>query len=586
MASPCTATYHGFRTTPRAADAWWCLNRILQKDGSEASDASWTQGSCSNSVAASKGTHDGGDAGDATKFNGLKRVKFGRLIGMNIHLRRAIKNVWVEHVHWTLLFSSTVSGAAQAQNDVWVARFGNGLADGRKAIDFLPDSSRIKFVRKDTGTWMAKAATAGYSQPGAKKARWLVDREKGWTFESIGVVSIDGVEYLFNDNATFYPAADFVAWISDWVKQEQTFEVVTPTEGYAKMWSVTKPDTLREPGYVIKSIGRSTVGKVGVSTVNGTWYGASDLKGVASEVVNPEPPTPPVTPPTPAAKSYDLVHATQNAIALRLSPTNVKKVGDWKKGATFATRVPLMVGLLPADINTLSVQEIGSKAEAHVFDTALKAAKGGEWSDWLEGDYWDISQANIWNTRTHRRVDAGAFDVRPAGPGSSHDRWGWVELEHIETKIRHLEFAVHAIAGTGESYSKQREAQFVDGFTQAEKIRLNKGGIAALVSGDTNNAIGDPYDGPGRAALRKGWLDAELSPCPGVNVQWQSSNGLDANRAQNKRQIDRTFARGPIEFLERRVGVPLKSGRISLPAGIWPSDHWPVITRSRIYSPK
>jgi hypothetical protein len=209
MASPCTARVQGKRSTPRGRDAWWCLNQILQHRKHEKSDATWVQGSCSTSVGASAGTHAGGDAGDVTWFDIFNRVKFGRLIGFNIHARRAIKRLWSAHGHWTLLFSATISGAGQRQNNVWYARFGNGLADGRKALDFLPDSSRIKFIRKETRRHYVKSGgTKGYSQPGAKEKRKVVDRDGGWDFEPIGVCEEGGKQYLFNASPTFYPLAE------------------------------------------------------------------------------------------------------------------------------------------------------------------------------------------------------------------------------------------------------------------------------------------------------------------------------------------------------------------------------------------
>lgn len=182
----------------------------MQHRGHEKSDATWLQGSCSTSVRQSAGTHAGGDAGDHTKFNWPNRVKFGRLIGGNIHFRRALYRVWIAHIHWTLLFSATVSASAQRQNNHWYNKpFGNGLADGRKALDFLPDSPRIKFIRKDTRRYYAKSSgVTGYSQPGARAARKVVDRDAGWSFEAIGVCEVDGKQYVFNASPTFYPIAD------------------------------------------------------------------------------------------------------------------------------------------------------------------------------------------------------------------------------------------------------------------------------------------------------------------------------------------------------------------------------------------
>lgn len=211
MASPCTARVQGKRSTPRGKDAWWVLNTILQHRGHERSDATWLQGSCSTAVGASAGTHAGGDAGDVTKYGWANRVKFGRLIGFNIHFRRALYKVWIAHIHWTLLFSSTVSRQAQAQNNHWYNRpFGNGLANMQKALDFLPDSNRIKFIRKDTSRWyVTSKGSTGYSQPGSSAKRRVVDRSAGWSFESIAVVADmrTGKQYVLTKSPTFYELA-------------------------------------------------------------------------------------------------------------------------------------------------------------------------------------------------------------------------------------------------------------------------------------------------------------------------------------------------------------------------------------------
>jgi hypothetical protein len=94
---------------------------------------------------------------------------------------------------------------------VWVARFGNGLADGRKALDFLPDSSQLEFLGKTTTRRYAKSnGVTGYSQANAVSKRKIVDREAGWSFEPIGRVRDNKTSkvYVFNASPTFYPEAD------------------------------------------------------------------------------------------------------------------------------------------------------------------------------------------------------------------------------------------------------------------------------------------------------------------------------------------------------------------------------------------
>jgi hypothetical protein len=78
--------------------------------------------------------------------------------------------------------------------------------------------------------------------------------------------------------------------IDDWKAEVQTYKVVKETTGYKKMWSETYPDTVRKPGYIIKSVGRSTKAPIGVMTENGVWYAQPDLVKVPGGEHNPMDP--------------------------------------------------------------------------------------------------------------------------------------------------------------------------------------------------------------------------------------------------------------------------------------------------------
>ena len=170
------------------------------------------QGACSNAVRASAGTHGGCDACDTTRYNIFNRVKFGRMIGGNYHFRRALAGVWSAHGHFTRLFSKCAASGAKNQNDSWMNRpFGSGLASGGKALDFLPDSSKLEFLGKTTATRYAKSnGVTGYSQANAVSKREVVRRKAGWSFKPIGRVKDHktGKVYVFNASPTFYPEAD------------------------------------------------------------------------------------------------------------------------------------------------------------------------------------------------------------------------------------------------------------------------------------------------------------------------------------------------------------------------------------------
>jgi hypothetical protein len=78
--------------------------------------------------------------------------------------------------------------------------------------------------------------------------------------------------------------------IADWKPEVQTYKVVTTTTGYEIMWSKTKSATVRQPGYIIKTIGRSTKDPIGVMTEHKTWYRQSDLMKVPGGEHNPMDP--------------------------------------------------------------------------------------------------------------------------------------------------------------------------------------------------------------------------------------------------------------------------------------------------------
>lgn len=78
--------------------------------------------------------------------------------------------------------------------------------------------------------------------------------------------------------------------IADYKAEVQTYEVTKQTSGFRKMWSEQWPDTVRNPGYIIKAVGRSTKDPIGVMTENEVWYRQSDLKKVGSGEHNPMDP--------------------------------------------------------------------------------------------------------------------------------------------------------------------------------------------------------------------------------------------------------------------------------------------------------
>lgn len=281
------------------------------------------------------------------------------------------------------------------------------------------------------------------------------------------------------------------------------------------------------------------------------------------------------TAPKPVAKkSLDLTAATQNVIARRLSVSKPSNIDNWKRGAAYETRVPRMVGMLAGrGVDVIATCEAGDKALSNYYTDACTDLLAGEFTDWLDGDYWDISQTVTYRHDLFAVVARGEFQLSPVGPGSSHDMVPWVHLRHPGTGIEHVPLSVHFISGQTAANKRDRGLQAVSLITQAEK-KFGKD-LPLLILGDFNAPLSadDPVT---KAFNRAGYIDAEQSPYKAINAEYDTSNGLKSPPKKNRSQIDRAFAKPKhIAFTLREIVVNLDAkGNHKTP---WPSDHQPLI---------
>lgn len=197
---------------------------------------------------------------------------------------------------------------------------------------------------------------------------------------------------------------------------------------------------------------------------------------------------------------------------------------------------------------------------------------GGTWTDVLYGDGWDITQTVTHRTDKYTEVKKGYVRVEPAGPGSSHNIWTYKVLKDRATGKEFAVVSFHLEHRKGTEFDKAREKQCKSGIPQIQKA---VGSVPIIFTGDANSAKEDTYDGPGRAFKALGYTDVEDTSAVGVNIEYDSYNGLEVKPRKNKRQIDRVFVKtSQIEAKRRLVLIDLIGSQYHTPFG---SDHWAVV---------
>lgn len=125
----------------------------------------------------------------------------------------------------------------------------------------------------------------------------------------------------------------------------------------------------------------------------------------------------------------------------------------------------------------------------------------------LHGASVPITTAIHWNPATYELTDEGQFETT----GSTHRYATWVVLEHKQASREFVVGATHLIPwpkgpNTIRKYDIQREQSFG---AFLDKLKRIAGTRPALGVGDLNGKRNDPYDGPGKAMTKHGFVEAK-----------------------------------------------------------------------------
>ncbi len=463
---------------------------------------------------------------------------------------------------------------------------GDGLLGNRPDDDRRPRYPDVRFVDDMVHErWIATKPIQGYDQAGGHSGDKLGPaRPKGYVTggENIATVKVNGVEWLVFASMTFFRKSDFNVYVPGFVKKTEKW-VMAPSPASATIYGrvAAGPDAGKKSGSVyanatghpFTSVGYRIVGGIKyVTTANGTWFTATSLK--------PAPATP--TKPPAVAKSINVTLASQNVIARRLSPSQPAGIGDWHKGETYAKRVSILAPALKA-AEVVATQEAGNSTMAGQFDNALTKATGRPYDHYRAGDNFqggDITQTVTYAADRFKRAAAGEVQFSPSGPGSSHDSAPWVRLEDMDTGIAFGVVSLHLLAGSGAANAKLRGQQ-VANLVPTVRAIPELVGLPVIYVGDHNQARETDGDPVGKAYAALGLTDVEATSCAGVNVDYDSYNGLKTIPPRHSRQLDRAFIDlKQVTPRRRTVLVTLKSGKYPTPFG---SDHQGVEFEFTIY---
>ena len=524
------------------------------------------------------------EAVDLSANRGKDKVWNGRRLGLWLDRRLPTEGKWVEHVHGARLSpgASWLDPSMSAQQRSYLAG-GNGLINGKRDDDRRPRYPDVRFVDDRVHErWIAVQDTTGYDEAGGHKDDAKVQRKRGfvWASENIATVRVNGVEWLVTESMTFYRKAHFAVYRPGFVARKASF-VVTGAPAYGRVapeLGARKVTAGRPLGHVVKSVGyvdvKDSKGKVirWERTSAGSYYHGPSLKAQPAKPTTPAPTKPPA-----AASSINVTVATANVIARRLSPKPETGIGDHKVGEPYSKRVSILAPMFSPACTVIATQEAGSLEHADLFDAALGKSLGGRWEHYRKGDAFkggDITQTVTWRDGTPlKRTAGGEVTFSPSGPGSSHDSAPWVRLEDVATGIAFGVVSLHLIAGSGATKARQRGAQVTDLVPKVRAVPELKG-LPVLYVGDVNQALETDGDPVGKAFAAFGLTDVEATPCPVVNPDVDSYNGLSATVRRNRRQIDRMFVDLKLVTPRRRtIVVTLVAGKHRTPFG---SDHQPV----------
>lgn len=192
---------------------WYLMhafNQILASErfGGEDGDATGWQG-CWSHGGASANTHAEEDAIDITPYNWRNREKAGRLLGLALWHRPAIRGVWVEHMHG-ITDGGSAAAAGQKQVSMYHKRQ-NGLANyGRDEGYQMMVFPKFVFPEKaigKPGVMYTKRPTSAWDQP-TKNSMRLDNMSRNHKLNVVAVVNVSGAYWALNQDGKCVPMED------------------------------------------------------------------------------------------------------------------------------------------------------------------------------------------------------------------------------------------------------------------------------------------------------------------------------------------------------------------------------------------
>lgn len=276
------------------------------------------------------------------------------------------------------------------------------------------------------------------------------------------------------------------------------------------------------------------------------------------------PPTPTPTPePTPDPQQPG------GSATVRVGGLNVGAL--WL--ANWSTRVPLLAKVRDSlSASILITQESGYDKNGNELSKAIGWNGRAETQKDIRFHMTDdprIGLAIHRDPQKYKELEGGKF--RTIGP--HHDWAVWSLLRHLETGVitmyvgTHLEHLPKGSNNKHTSYDDRREAQMGSTMKQAKELarkaatKYGVGYIYTIIQADCNGELGDAYDGPGKAATKYGFRDAEKIARKHINTVKGTFN--DFGPFDKGDRIDRFFVENGLVVEELSTVYTKISGRFA-----------------------
>lgn len=507
------------------------------------------QGSFNYGVAASAGTHDGGNCADCVSNKEATRIT--RILGSARFPRTVAQGFTMKHDHEILDYGGSTAWIAKNQlvsyHNHRNGLRGNGPDTGYRMMVFP------KFIYNGyIGYVRAKKSTFAYEQQ-TNKSKKITAIEIGLITFVVAETEVAGSRWYVTLSGKCIKASEFDKINYSFKASKQTYFIKK------KVWARTQPNskaahygsTPRLVGTRWEGAGRATVnGNVWITSAGGKAVPLSTLTTrpttpppvVKPPVVAPKPPAPPApVPAKPLPTSTRVTLATRNVSRWRIGTSErmarLKVLKVWTDGLSWERRAKLIAAdAKAAGVNILATQEQGRRVDAEFLADKL----GSKWKTILHGDdSGDITQANFSDEVKSVIIDEGKFTTA----GTDHEYVTWTKHQLTTGAWFFLcNFHTYHKAGgkstAGNTYDHLRFSQTEAGVTKMEKIA--KGAIV-IYTGDFNSGKSNPFDGPARAFAAKGYVDAEGYSKSQKNPTLNSAHPLTGPTPKTNRQIDRFF---------------------------------------------